>query len=376
MQSSVFTVDEKTNKLLFIDALRSIAILLVVLHHVGEIFKEANLIRIVSPFGKYGVQLFFVMSAFTMCLTTYGKDSSFINIKNFYTKRIFRIAPLYLLAIPFYMCIAFLSSILNTHSITNIENYNFVNILSKISFLHGFYPQGNNSIVPGGWSIGCEMIFYLIFPMLLYYTKKSIYYLLIPQVLSWGGMFGLLYVAVLFGHKGEGGGSSFAYYFIANQMSTFLLGILLFFLWKSKTFFNIIQASSVFSLALLILFNGKYSWLISPLLAGILSVYLALIVKKIKFPSFFFTIGQMSFSIYLIHFFFVWLTEIFFSNFSKQIEENTLGIISFMLVVLASFFTSKITYKFIELPMINWGKQISFINNNNLIMKIDKHEAK
>jgi peptidoglycan/LPS O-acetylase OafA/YrhL len=44
------------------------AILFVVLHHVEEIFKEANLIRIVSPLGKYGVQFFFVMSAFTMCL--------------------------------------------------------------------------------------------------------------------------------------------------------------------------------------------------------------------------------------------------------------------------------------------------------------------
>jgi peptidoglycan/LPS O-acetylase OafA/YrhL len=364
MKSSVFTVDEKTNKLFFIDALRAIAILLVVLHHVGEIFKEAYLIRIVSPFGKYGVQLFFVMSAFTMCFTTYGKDSSFNNIKSFYTKRLFRIAPLYLLAIPFYMCIAFLSSILNTHSITKIENYNFVNILSNVFFVHGFYPNGNNSIVPGGWSIGCEMIFYLIFPVLLYYSKKSIYYLLIPQVLSWIAIFGLLYVAVLFGHKGEGGGSSFAYYFIANQMSTFLLGIMLFFLWKSRTFFNVIQCSSVISLALLIFLNNKYSWLITPLFAGILSVYLALIIKKIKFPSFFYKIGQMSFSIYLIHFFFVWLAEIFIYKFSYYIEVNTLGIILFIIVVLASFFTAKITYSYIELPMIKLGKKFLGVKKN------------
>jgi len=128
-QSFVFTVEKSINKLLFIDSLRSIAILLFLFHHVGEIFKNADLIRIVSVFGKYGVQLFFVMSAFTMCFTTYEKDSSFNNIKKKYLKRLFQIAPLYVLATPFYMYISFISSKLNINSVTKIENYNFVNVL-------------------------------------------------------------------------------------------------------------------------------------------------------------------------------------------------------------------------------------------------------
>lgn len=34
-------------------------------------------------------------------------------------------------------------------------------------FLNGFFPEYNNTIVPGGWFIGTTAIFYLIFPLLI-----------------------------------------------------------------------------------------------------------------------------------------------------------------------------------------------------------------
>lgn len=54
----------------YIDALRGIAILLVVIVHTSESIKNLNpsLIKFLS-FGQLGVQLFFVLSAYTLCLS-------------------------------------------------------------------------------------------------------------------------------------------------------------------------------------------------------------------------------------------------------------------------------------------------------------------
>ncbi|UFW43506.1 hypothetical protein BcanWSM471_10700 [Bradyrhizobium sp. WSM471] len=35
------------------------------------------------------------------------------------------------------------------------------------TFLHGFWPDSVNSVVPGDWSIAAEMTFYLVFPLLI-----------------------------------------------------------------------------------------------------------------------------------------------------------------------------------------------------------------
>lgn len=360
MKGFVFKNNKNLETLNFIDGLRAFAILLVVLHHVGEIFLEAKIFRILSPFGRYGVQLFFVMSAFTMCLTNYNNNFSYKNVKNFYFKRIFRIAPLYFLAIPFYMFISYLSSVLNISSITIFNDYNFANIFSNILFLHGFYPAGNNTIVPGGWSIGCEMIFYFIFPFLFYFVKKSIHYLFLVQFFAWFAVIGLLYIATFYGHKGEGGGSSFVYYFIANQMSPFLLGIILFFKWESKIFFKVIKFCSLISLGLLIFLNNKYVWLLTPLFVGFISSYFALVFQKLHFSNLFYSIGKMSFSIYISHFFFVWLVGLFFSKFKFIMNANIVAIISVLLIVISSFLFSKFTYNFIELPMIRFGKKLFY----------------
>src|SRR5262249_22075965 len=34
-------------------------------------------------------------------------------------------------------------------------------------FLHGFWPDSINSVVPGDWSIAAEMTFYLVFPFVI-----------------------------------------------------------------------------------------------------------------------------------------------------------------------------------------------------------------
>src|SRR4051812_15175344 len=91
------------NRFGYIDELRGIAVLLVVLVHVGYYTDENLIIAQISRYGRYGVQLFFLLSAFTLChsmarlpaLT--GREYG-----AFFIRRFFRIAPLYYAAAIFY----------------------------------------------------------------------------------------------------------------------------------------------------------------------------------------------------------------------------------------------------------------------------------
>jgi len=352
------------HKLQFIDNLRALAILMVILHHAGEVFPGANYLRLISPFGRYGVQLFFVMSAFTLCYTGAGLTLQPINLLGFYTKRLFRIAPMYYLAIIGYCYAAFATR--GMHGLTplgDFDDYNKANMLSNLFFVHGLYPSGNNSIVPGGWSIGCEMLFYLVFPFLLILTRIAKGYLLAFQIISIISVGGLLIVARLTGHHGLGGGSSFAYYFVGNQMPAFLMGISLFFFWHSDKYFSILILASIIGLTTLYLSDhlgwSSQVWIIQPMIFGICSCLLAKIFSKIHLGNIFAGIGKVSYSMYISHFIFVWLVAQLLKKTNFKWGENVSATLLFFIVAVLSYFFSRITFKFIETPFIKLGKNIA-----------------
>src|SRR5437870_5372237 len=85
----------------FIDVLRGIAILMVVVVHTSlSVPALSPKIRNVAAFGQMGVQLFFLVSAYTLArsLTLRSDESS--GLARYFIRRWFRIAPLYLCAIP------------------------------------------------------------------------------------------------------------------------------------------------------------------------------------------------------------------------------------------------------------------------------------
>jgi len=274
-----------TPKLQFINNLRALAILLVIFHHAGELFTDASVFRLFSQWGKCGVQLFFVMSAFTLCYTGSNLTLQPKYLAGFYIKRLFRIVPMYYLAIVGYYYLTYLTNHSVVWHLEDLAGYTKSNILLNILFLHGFSPAANNSVVPGGWSIGCEMLFYILFPFILSLTKISRMYLLPVQIISWLAVGALLFIAKLKGHHGLGGESSFAYYFIANQMSAFIWGILLFYYWRSKTFFNILIGASITGITVIIAFNyaglASWTWITLPSIIGIISCLVAKVFSKI-----------------------------------------------------------------------------------------------
>jgi peptidoglycan/LPS O-acetylase OafA/YrhL len=164
--TELHTSDLTTNRLKFLDALRGGAALYTVIFHLALVPNP----RLIIPdwflpfayFGYSGVILFFVISGFSLFLTMPRHMQTAAPQLNYYISRFFRIAPLFYILIFISICrdIYFYSFY---HSSSEI----FLNII----FAFNFMPHQWISIVSAGWTVGVEMIFYLIFPILFYRIK-------------------------------------------------------------------------------------------------------------------------------------------------------------------------------------------------------------
>jgi peptidoglycan/LPS O-acetylase OafA/YrhL len=162
-----------TERFRTLDFLRGVAILGVISVHAALTFPTpGNQLNFVLSYGMYGVQLFYLISAITMCLMWEQRAGERSPVKKFYIRRFLRIAPLFWLAIPIYLSVnGFGPSYWAPNGIGMMQ------IVLTALFLHGLWPDAINSVVPGGWSIAVEMTFYLIFPFLIlkFKSKASLY---------------------------------------------------------------------------------------------------------------------------------------------------------------------------------------------------------
>ena len=136
-------------KLDYIDILRGIAILMVMLVHTSQAVNGVSqVVGNIDRYGQMGVQLFFVASAYTLCFSRIKRAEEQQPTIFFLIRRFFRVAPLYYVAIVGY----FLAES-NTHILALIRMpyslYNFETITANILFIHGFILSANNNIVPG-----------------------------------------------------------------------------------------------------------------------------------------------------------------------------------------------------------------------------------
>ncbi|NUR11004.1 MAG: acyltransferase [Bradyrhizobium sp.] len=146
-----------------LDVLRGVAIVGVMAIHVSQSF-PSNIHAVDFAFmcGWTGVNVFYFVSAMTMCLMWTQRAGETNPTGKFYIRRALRIAPLFWLAIPAYLVIN------GTGPSDNAPNgIGPLQVILTATFLHGFWPDSVNSVVPGDWSIAAEMTFYLVFPLLI-----------------------------------------------------------------------------------------------------------------------------------------------------------------------------------------------------------------
>jgi len=99
----------KNAKLFGLDHLRALAIIIVLGFHYQMLFGHPQWVDGFKGFGWTGVELFFVLSGFLISSQLFVKIKMVnkISIIEFYTKRFFRIIPVYLLVVGIYFCFPF-----------------------------------------------------------------------------------------------------------------------------------------------------------------------------------------------------------------------------------------------------------------------------
>lgn len=154
------------NRLIYLDCLRTLATLLVVLHHIPLLIDVApsshgdSFFLFFEHFGWIGVDIFFVISGFLigdLLFREYARDNK-IDVKTFILKRAFKIWP---------PLLAFLgASILYRHFVFK-EGPEALVTLFLPYFLHiqNYTAQFSGTPFPHLWSIAVEEHFYLLLPM-------------------------------------------------------------------------------------------------------------------------------------------------------------------------------------------------------------------
>lgn len=144
----------------FLDGLRGVAILLVIAGHIGSHTDQIGLLRYWSRFGSHGVQLFFVISAVTIMMTLQsGLLKSDRPFRDFYAKRFVRIASVYYAGILIYL------AFYGMESRGWSDGPHPFDFLINLLGLNVVVPGVRSTVVPGGWSISLEVLFYTIAPI-------------------------------------------------------------------------------------------------------------------------------------------------------------------------------------------------------------------
>ena len=344
----------------YIDLIRCIAILLVIFVHTGLSFRGA--IRPIADFGRYGVQLFFVASAYTLCMSWMSRRDAY-PVLSFYIRRFFRIAPLYYLAMIGY-------------GLFPDRNVSFTakRIALNVTFVHQLVDT-STGIVPGSWSISNEMMFYVIFPplvMLLAFNARLFYAL--------AAIYCLGFLAAMNGLGGEWlrQHSRFPAFHLVNAMPIFFCGFAAWHIserFKLRAWWLALATLAFFGLLLALphltrpVIDYDYYgdpirryqvwnplWITGPLFASLLLFTQHL--KKI--PRLLVDMGRCSFSMYIIHFMFLRMIKPPVVNHLQSWPPVLVWALCFLSITGATYALAKLTYRYIELPGIALGKRLIY----------------
>ncbi len=152
--------ERSPRRLDYLDALRGYAILGVVATHVQSLVSDRpGVVNAYADFGAFGVELFFVVSAFTLTESWRKRDDG---PTAFYIRRFFRIAPVFWIAICGYLLFPWWA-----RSYWAPHGVGVGSVALTALFLNGWSPETINAVVPGDWSIAAEWGFYALFPALM-----------------------------------------------------------------------------------------------------------------------------------------------------------------------------------------------------------------
>jgi peptidoglycan/LPS O-acetylase OafA/YrhL len=341
-----------------LDALRGIAVLGVVMVHYSLSINIGYRASVLAFTGQRGVQLFFMVSAFTLFMSYENRRDEHNPNLNFFLRRLFRILPM------FYVATAVACLLMPQHVGPRRG------VILSLLFLNGFVPRAINRGAGGGWSVATEVIFYMCLPLLFRTVRNltaAMWVLLISTPVLY---FACPIVARHFPDASE-------YYLFLGfpvEFPIFAAGIAIYFLWKEQIRHQQ-QADtghkqiSILLLCLAIaLYRVNLPFNDSKLYSSSLVCALLLVALSIHpWPLFVnratIFLGKISFSIYLLHGYLLWY---FAPLVWRQVLHGKIlaphGSAQAVVVLGITFATtvllSTLAWMYIETPGIRLGRRL------------------
>ncbi|EPE0971952.1 acyltransferase family protein [Salmonella bongori] len=348
------------NKVHSIQYMRGFASIFVVLYHtkwyLNEVYSQKDLGSLLFNYGAFGVDLFFIISGFIICLSTERLEKSFFT--NFFIRRFFRIYPLLIICVTIYFLaikpeasyLLYLKSLIPVHS-----NY------SEGSPFYGF------NLLDTAWTITYEIAFYLIFGFAMLLSRKYRAYI--------SGL-AILIIFTVASHYFVGTISLDAYtkqpdvnqnniiaLFYSPMFIDFIYGIVIYLIYKninfSSSILNTLSPYLLFFLFSLIASQISLFYGHGPLKWGLLSAIIILISvmyeknNGMRHCRTFEYLGNISYSLYIIH---VVILECIY-KYDFFIFPNTSGFSRLFIILSVILIISIIVHELIEKPFISLGKR-------------------
>lgn len=208
----------------FLDGLRGLAALYVIVQHVPLIISpELAAPQSIKPFVLYGwtgVELFFVISGYSLTMTMPSHDKSPQPMVSYAISRLSRIAPLFYVLIAYNIAVMWL---------LHDQTFALSRVIKSALFVFNLFPSDANGIVGASWTIGVEMLFYAVFP-LVYFAARDVWRALAIS------LFAVVASNLFFHLFSTSAGPDFAPYrsvSIVTFLNAFVLGIAAY--WASQT---------------------------------------------------------------------------------------------------------------------------------------------
>jgi peptidoglycan/LPS O-acetylase OafA/YrhL len=366
-----------------LDVVRFLAFLLVFIHHVLPPTYDPRLTHLLKGFApaffiledtfRYGLSLFFTLSAFLICeLLIRERDiAGSVDVKQFYIRRILRIWPLYYFGLALGVAAAFGPE----GHLSDIARVGWFAVFLGAwnSAFHGFLTN------PAGplWSISVEEQFYVLAPWVVkYFNRKALYgFCAALLILSNSCVFYL-------GKTSAGDDRIWADSFV--QFECFAAGILLCLVLQHR-----LPALAAWHRLLLVLGCGL-SWLCaSYLIAGhfssldsksswqIMCAYALIALGSVFIIAAFLGIdskhlsawavylGRISFGLYVYHAFAIYVTSVFLGR--KVSFSNPIYYLKAVLAVGLTFLAAALSYRYLETPFLKMKKRHAIVESQPIL---------
>lgn len=358
--SSLIQADRK---LAGLHGLRAVAAALVVVFHLKHIGALALPDGIAQFVGHcyLSVQLFFVLSAYSLF---YSNSLSPTTVRAYFAKRFFRIAPL------FYIMVGF--QVLRS-GMPGIDS-----LLANLSFTFNLIPGHEAGIPWAGWSVGVEMVFYAMLPVLLWFVSKR------ENAIGFlAGVFGVCvalevgaWYAASLPHMGLN--DDYAYYSIFGNLAPFSAGLLACGLFLKSQASNWRPSSQIgFPIAFFALISIAFmdplflQWHVPGLYFAIWSLpFSVLCIWQSYFPARILEfaptqwLADRSFSIYLLHPIVIVYAKPLFVLIQTEWGLEGVGLFAVCLALTAMplLLLADAAFRFVELPGIRLGRRVFAAN--------------